>query len=512
MSSRLPSVQHVAVGQVGVGTLWWTGAVSELNLTICAKACFRMVHGGDMQLVDPAPLNRDERRASPTASVSEPADLLPRLPLPEVTLSGSARGGPDVSRRRVRLALLRDGRTVLDKRLDVVGDRDGAGEPKPFASMPLTYERALGGIGFAANPLGRGANGAGAPNVLDASSPTKAVGCFAPVPAAFAVRKRRLGAKSARELARAPMAIPGDFDWQYFQSAPADQRVAAIAGDEWIWLEGLRDDHKHFRSRLPETRAAARLYGTAGASVPDYVPLRAESLHIDAERGVCSLVWRGSYPCMTASTSLIVAVGLSVGGATIAWPTTSEQLTALMVEQCEWLPDDQLLAQDGDTIVISNREEPPRRASPDHTTTVEATPRDSPTMPFAKGDPPAPRSAPIRVDIPGAPWSRDRGQPVEAPPAGVHRTVTAHGDPEHDAEQRALARALERRRAELLEADKKRLEAEQAEARRAADAQRFHQEQEAARRAASEREAAKREEKTKVAAKLMSDLYGGFKR
>jgi hypothetical protein len=510
--SSLPAVMHVAVGRVQVGSLWWTEAGGDLNLAICAKATFRMVHGAEMELAVGEPLRRAEERDVASASVDAPVELWPRLPKPELTVFGTARStGP---RSRVRLAVTREGQTVLDKRLEVLGERDAVGEPKPFTRMPITYERALGGIGFAQNPLGRGAaEGSPPPNVVDPTRPATAVACFAPVPAAFSSRKKRLGSMKPRDLAAQPMALPPAFDWEYFQAAPEDQRVGAIVGDEWLWLEGMRDDHKHFRSRLPDARAAARLYGIAADQMPDYVPLRAESLHIDAERGLVSVVWRGSHRYTFESASLIVAVGVSVSGAAIEWPATTAELAALMQSQSAPLPADQQLAQHGDTIVI----EPTHPG--DLTATAEAAPREAPTMPFAGRLQPR-SSSPPAAEIPGAPWSASPGRKVRRPIDTLQTITTTdtdqraiatelakHVDAEKAAEEATRARADAE--ATAREAERLRVEAE---ARRVADAERFEAEQRAAEEAAREREAAKREAKDKASEKLMNDLYGGFKR
>ena len=53
--------------------------------------------------------------------------------------------------------------------VNVFGDRaDASAQPQPFVSMPLVYERAYGGAGVEANPVGRGVEGHGEPpNLID---------------------------------------------------------------------------------------------------------------------------------------------------------------------------------------------------------------------------------------------------------------------------------------------------------------------------------------------------------
>src|SRR5690606_7168909 len=122
------------------------------------------------------------------------------------------------------------------------------------------------GRGFGDDPRQPCVIAEGAPN---------AVGSFAPIPAAFASRRRRLGGLSGKKLAAAVVEIPPRFDWSYFQSAPVDQRLELLTAEEWIWLEGMHAEHRHFRTRLPGAQVAARCY-SPGAGVPEVIPLRAE--------------------------------------------------------------------------------------------------------------------------------------------------------------------------------------------------------------------------------------------
>ena len=80
-------------------------------------------------------------------------DFAPRKPFCDVLLVGSAcaPGGQAVSRMRVSLKI-----GPVDKQADVVGDRQwqagltgiSASAPQPFVTMPLSYDRAFGGVQF----------------------------------------------------------------------------------------------------------------------------------------------------------------------------------------------------------------------------------------------------------------------------------------------------------------------------------------------------------------------------
>src|SRR5690606_21345855 len=121
--------------------------------------------------------------------------------------------------------------------------------PLPFTTMPLTYANAYGGPGYAANPVGRGFGTREAPSVelpgeplRQESRPTPA--SFAPIHPAWAQRAGKVGTKygEAWRKERAPY-YAEDFDWTYFQAAPADQQLAGyLRGDEEVVLQGLRPD------------------------------------------------------------------------------------------------------------------------------------------------------------------------------------------------------------------------------------------------------------------------------
>lgn len=500
----LPLVEHVPIGDVAVDTVWWTLG-GQLSLTVCAKATLAMEQGADMTLLSPTPLHREEVKRLPSLCVRAPAEVLPQLPQPEVTLVGHAVNLEEKGTSRVRLVVTRDGDALLDKKLVVVGDRK-AGEPRPFAKMALSYERALGGIGFADNPLGRGmGDDDRPPNVLSAADGESQVGSFAPIPAAFAMRKRKLRGGSAKPSSQGCVDIPDAFDWSYFQSAPEDQHLDAITGEEWIWLEGMHPQHRHLRSRLPSARAMARIYGPAPGTVPDLVPLRAESLHIDADRGVCTLVWRGSFPSRADIPHMLIAAGVSLCGEAIPWPTTPAELQALHAA-CTRRDDEELVAQRvGETMVVGYTSDPPPAATLVGTrSTKKKGKAAAETLPFQNAGPkPRFRRRP-KGGLPGAPWSDEKGREVEVAP--VKTTLPLEGSPE---QARALREELDRR---LEEADaKKRLEAEQA-ARREADAAAFEAEQRAAAEAEEKRKAAEAERKRKEAKELIAEMYGRFKR
>ncbi|WP_437932467.1 DUF2169 domain-containing protein [Sorangium sp. So ce291] len=84
--------------------------------------------------------------------------------------------------------------------------------------------------------------------------------------------------------------LPEDIDAAYFNVAPPDQVTDELTGAERIVLEHL---HPRFARLITRLRAPAPRAFTATYGVEQRVPLRCDTLVIDADRGVAALVWRG---------------------------------------------------------------------------------------------------------------------------------------------------------------------------------------------------------------------------
>ena len=185
----------------------------------------------------------------------------------------------------------------VSKALAVIGDRAWSkvgvlGAPKPFTSMPLCYERSFGGPGNDANPLGSPAPNIENPRELITSprSNPKPVGAF-PIPPEW--KRRRSGRALRQEVAtqRWPY-FPEDFDGSFFNAAPEDQWIEGFwRGDEEIVLQNLHPRHAVLRSRLPALRARAFLREKDTGFRE--VPLRLDTITVDADAGVALVLWRG---------------------------------------------------------------------------------------------------------------------------------------------------------------------------------------------------------------------------
>ncbi len=207
-----------------------------------------------MTLRAPLPIERTERSATQAEGI-EPGDLAPCLVQPEIWVRGhawhpAALGAPSM---RVHLGLVRDTSPVMRKSVEIPVQR-GAAVP------PLLH--ALG-------PLSR----------------------------AWPVRMRLLGGLAASAMDQSPLELPDVFDWNYFQAAPADQRLGPLRGDEWIRLEGIHPTIHQFDTRLPSAICAIVMFGKT-EPLRRGVPVRVglDSIQIDVDQGWCALVFRGHTP------------------------------------------------------------------------------------------------------------------------------------------------------------------------------------------------------------------------
>ncbi|WP_437763261.1 DUF2169 domain-containing protein [Sorangium sp. So ce281] len=336
MTTARSALDVFRAGPVASGATLWRSR-GQLHVTLVAKATFALVPGGEARRSEPLELVRSEvyTRGNPMKPLLAASDLAPWLARAEVVLTGHAwaPGGAPVRRMAVRLAILRGDAALVDKRLEVVGDRAGGAaagaQPEPFVKMPIEYQRTYGGPGEPENPLGVGAGageragGGGAlPNLLPPGGGRAPIG-LGPIPPIVPSRTRLL-----RGLARAELegiaSIPDDFDWSYFQSAPADQRFDRVLGGEEIVLEGLSQHHPALATRLPALRALATILLPNGAA--RWLPLVGDTLIVQPDAERCAVVFRGSFQVASEEVlpALRAAVGVEVGDEPVPWPDLSE--------------------------------------------------------------------------------------------------------------------------------------------------------------------------------------------
>jgi len=355
-----------------------------LRVTVIVKATFSAATSPMTPGAAPEPYRVADahHRNQPMAHVVAAADRAPYKPRVDVTVLGHAQpaGGKPAHEARARIMLLQGGVARIDKSVRVIGARRSAGaEPLPFVRMPLVYERAFGGLGTPENPIGCGEDEEeddDLPNILDPEGAMRPIG-FGPLSAAWPIRKRKLGATPARDVESPLMTLPSGFDASYFQSAPVDQQLDELAPDATLVLEGFDPARPRVEIMLPGARALGAVYGLDAdkPDAPTPIELRADTLHLDADRWIATISFRGSVEIRDESRleELVIATGIGLGGqdpvipAARPGPDRIRAASELVTQEADEAPV-------GGTLVLGEGEELPRAALPFSTKANAASP------------------------------------------------------------------------------------------------------------------------------------------
>lgn len=277
------------------------------DVVVVMKGTFRFEHGAaaravgrDEQLHLSGDISGGDER---DASVFYPSDFAPFKPSADVMLVGTCHTPGGAPRERMPAGMEVGS---VKKRVDVIGDRawvqgpDGiavAGRPQAFTTMPIRWEHAFGGPGFAENPAGAGLS-TKLPNLEDPSRPLRVRGerpapvGLGPVDRRRPSRTRHAGTYDDRWKNERWPHFPSDFDYAYFNAAPEDQRVPGyLRGDEALSLVGVDPDRELLETRLPGLRARCILRRVDG-SIED-LAMRLDTLWIDADDKRLVVVFRG---------------------------------------------------------------------------------------------------------------------------------------------------------------------------------------------------------------------------
>jgi uncharacterized protein YjbI with pentapeptide repeats len=275
------------------------------------KAVFRLKPGGtaepfaDKPELAVADLYQDD---DPAKALLYPSDFSPFKPRADLILHATAHAPGQKPAARFNVNWKVGG---FEKPLTITGDRklekglvrSKPGAPEPFLSMPLTYERAWGGPKNPRNPVGRSGGDTGFPNIENprtAESMRADVdpGGYGPIHPTWHQRASQLGTYDQKWLKERWPCFPADFDFGYFNAAPADQQLQGyLQGDEGMVFENLHPEHALYRCRLPGLCARIFLNERAGfAADPNEfreVPLHLDTLWIDLNQEKAILLWRG---------------------------------------------------------------------------------------------------------------------------------------------------------------------------------------------------------------------------
>jgi uncharacterized protein YjbI with pentapeptide repeats len=283
------------------------------EMTLIARACYLIAPGRPLSLPEGPALvaqgsltaegyrEADEERAGECLYPGDFADWKPRA---EVMLRGTCHTpfGRPLPECPVRFSV-----GSWSKLLRVVGrrfwsdDQPGAvmSEAAPFTRMPVDLAHAFGGPGYASNPVGLGFAGRELPNVEHAGAVLRArrddpgPAGFGPWNPAWPERAPKIGKEYGPrwKKERSPY-YAEDFDWSYFNAAPADQQLPGyLRGDERLVFQNLHPTAQVLEAELPGLRLRA--------FVKDHkqrfreVPLGLDTLFADLDEGRLYLTWRG---------------------------------------------------------------------------------------------------------------------------------------------------------------------------------------------------------------------------
>jgi hypothetical protein len=215
----------------------------------------------------------------------------------------------------------------MRKQFDVVGNRvwrsdmfgTAATEPEPFTVMPISYDTAFGGLdnlnsdpaeheASLSNPIGRGffpksrgsqIDGKPLPNTEE---PGKPVGSprgtytpmgFGPIGRAWQPRPQYAGTYDQDWIDNVFPFLPADFDDRYYQSAPLDQQLDHLRGDEEVALVNLTPQGETV-FHLPKRDVPVTFY------LKNYeekqVDTACDTLIIEPDLGRFMMVWRATLP------------------------------------------------------------------------------------------------------------------------------------------------------------------------------------------------------------------------
>ncbi|MGD0525200.1 MAG: DUF2169 domain-containing protein, partial [Polyangiaceae bacterium] len=293
-------LEIAALAPLSVGTLAWRDTAGVQHLTVIAKGTFEIRPDHRARAVDPYPLFGDlyfEENLGRSLRVA--SDYVPRKPKVDVLFTGAAYApaGERVTHRSIRLAMAVGGKTIIDKKLLAVGsrERDKSGTPtppQPFVHLPLRWELAFGGASSRTNPIGVGEDPGDQrlPSIVDPSNPKRAAG-LGPVPPSWIARQEALGGADPAALVGPMPTLSAGMD-AYFNSAPPDQQLITLRGDESVLMSGLHPAIPEMTWRLPGVRAHAALELRGSRRV---VALDADTVWIEGQMLRCAVTWRGSF-------------------------------------------------------------------------------------------------------------------------------------------------------------------------------------------------------------------------
>jgi len=279
-------------------------------------------------------------------------DFAPRKHRCDVLLNGSAYAPGDKPVERVTVGVRIGG---WSKSFSVIGDRfwstAGGGvrvtAPKPFRTMPVSYDRAFGGadmrhdepaqhVAFMLNPSGRSfhkhmiakwLHASALPNTEELTQPiTTPDGAyrpmaFGPIGRHWEPRYKYAGTYDQNWIDNIFPFLPADFDEQYYQSAPLDQQLSKLLSEQPVALLNLTPDGRR-DFVLPQFEAPFHILPTKGAREDLTAPLDTIVIEPDLER--VTMTWRIARPL---KKNIFEIAQVLVGRKGAAWWQQREQVS-----------------------------------------------------------------------------------------------------------------------------------------------------------------------------------------
>jgi uncharacterized protein YjbI with pentapeptide repeats len=298
-------------------TMAWQLRPPRDSMTVIVKGTFTLVPDGAATAREESEVPMGDVFAGddPQKSLVYPSDLVIWKPQADVVLLGHAvapGGSSPAAEVRFQLG---EGERRIQRRVVVFGERRWEKSmlvtvptsPRPFERMPLVAERAFGGPGFDANPVGVGWKGAAGsdgvaflPNIEDPERLVKGPGdrpspmLVGPVSMFWKERWSKVGTYDAKWVKTRWPYFPEDFDWHFFQHAPPKQRLPYLVGDEAFEITGMHREHPRLSGTLPgiAPRVFMQRTETTGGAFEE-VLLRLDTVTFQVDTLTLTLVWRG---------------------------------------------------------------------------------------------------------------------------------------------------------------------------------------------------------------------------
>jgi hypothetical protein len=297
------------------------------SLVVAVKGTFTLPPRGEQPMLadEQVPLtDADKFTGEPGLSaVTAECDWAPRKQRCDILLNGSAYapGGKPAQRVQVGIKV-----GVWQKLFAVVGDRNWrggpvprAGSPEPFEVMPISYDRAFGGVDnfhpdtaqhrtYLPNPVGRGyhrllepylVDNTPLPNTEESNAPVTTPNgnyrpmAFGPISRNFAARHPLAGTYDQNWIDKVFPFLPADFNPAYFQAAPEDQQIDKIAGGEPVILLNLTSDgRRDFQLPLIDVPVVFFLKNYTRQKMKGVI----DTVTFETDAGRITVVWRASLP------------------------------------------------------------------------------------------------------------------------------------------------------------------------------------------------------------------------